>query len=540
MNARLALILVPFAISCTEYGIAEDPKNVDVINNSAEPDIDVQPTDLAFGQVDAGTESAQVVNVLNTGEGDLHILHIALDDAEAPYDIGAIGSVLVPPGQATSFLVTFQPGTSIASSAKVLIDSDDPDEPTVEVNLSGDGIAPVINVSPTEHDFGRLYIGCDALQEVEISNSGNAALAIDDFTYNTGSTDLLFDTDESNNGALPWTLAPGATVSVWVDFAPLDEYQDIGYLMIDSNDPFTPTVMATQSGNGELWGENLDVFEQPINGATDILFALDWSCSMNDDIAAVETNFISFITTMAGMDADYHLAVVVQDGGCIIGNDSFIDSDSSNAQNIFDTMVGNSSDQGVDTERLFSLLEDALSSSNRNPGGCNEGFYRENAKLNLVAISDEPEQSNQDYTYFVALFQSLKSDTDDLVIHAVAADNPANGGGNNCGADYGSGNQAGRYENATVATGGLYLSICATDWGSHLQALAENSTADLSSFELTDIPVAETIRVEVDGVTMSTGWTYNPVDNAVEFEPDYIPEGGSTVEATYAIPGDCE
>jgi len=32
---------------------------------------------------------------------------------------------------------------------------------------------------------------------------------------------------------------------VWVDFAPLDEYQDIAYLMIDSSDPFTPTVMAT-------------------------------------------------------------------------------------------------------------------------------------------------------------------------------------------------------------------------------------------------------------------------------------------------------
>jgi hypothetical protein len=46
--------------------------------------------------------------------------------------------------------------------------------------------------------------------------------------------------------------------------------------------------------------------------------------------------------------------------------------------------------------------------------------------------------------------------------------------------------------------------------------------------------------VEVDGVTTSTGWTYNPVDNSVEFDPDYVPEGGSTVEITYAIPGDCE
>ena len=540
MTARFTLstlILFPLVAACTEYGITEDPKNVDVINNNSEPDIDVQPTELAFGQVDAGSESAEVVNILNTGDGDLFILNIALDDPEAPYDIGALGSVLVPPGQATSFLVTFSPDTSVSSSAKILVDSDDPDEPTVEIILSGDGIAPVISVSPTEHDFGRLYIGCDSLQEVEISNIGNAGLTVEAFTYNTGSQDLIFDFDSANNGELPWDLAPGATVSVWVDFAPLDEYQDIAYLMIDSSDPFTPTVMATQSGNGELWGENLDLFEQPINGATDILFGLDWSCSMYDDIANVQTNFSSFLTTMASMDADYHVAVVVEDSGCMLGNDAFVDGDhsSSEAQSIFDTMVGTSSNQGSNTERIFSLWESALSSTNRNPGGCNEGFYREDAKLNLVAVSDEPEQSSQPYTYYVSLFQSLKSDTDDLVIHAIAADNPANGGGNSCTNDYDP-----RYENATIDTGGLYLSICATDWGSHLQALAENSTADLSSFELTDIPVPATISVEVDGVATSTGWNYNPVDNSVEFDPDYVPVGGSTVEVTYAIPGECE
>ena len=221
----------------------------------------------------------------------------------------------------------------------------------------------------------------------------------------------------------------------------------------------------------------------------------------------------------------------------MLGNDAYVDGShsSTEAQSIFDTMVGTSSNQGSNTERIFSLWESALSSTNRNPGGCNEGFYREDAKLNLVAVSDEPEQSSQPYTYYVSLFQSLKSDTDDLVIHAIAADNPANGGGNSCTNDYDP-----RYENATIDTGGLYLSICATDWGSHLQALAENSTADLSSFELTDIPVPATISVEVDGVATSTGWTYNAVDNAVDFDPDYIPEGGSTIEVTYAIPGDCE
>ena len=540
MNPRFSLLIAVsslVAVGCNEYGIVEDPNNVDVLDNDLSPNIEVQPTEVTFGQVNANSESSQVINILNTGEGDLHILHIGLDDDSAPYDLGAVGSVLIPPSQATSFMVTFQPDTAVNSTAKILIESDDPDEPTAEVLLSGDGIAPIIDVDPVDYDFGKLYIGCEGLQAVTISNQGNAELEISSFTYNTGSTDLFFDADTAVNGALPWYLAPGAQVEVWIDYAPLDEYQDLAYLMVDSSDPFTPTIMATQSGNGELWGLNEDVFEQPINGATDILFALDWSCSMMDDIANVQANFSSFLTTMASMDADYHVAVVVEDSGCILGGDTYIDSSltESDAQSIFDTMVGTTSNQGVNTERLFSLFESALSSSNRNSGGCNEGFYRDDAKLNLVAISDEPEQSGQAYTYYVSLFQSLKSDSDDMVFHAVAADNPQNGGGNTCAASYDP-----RYEDATTATAGLYLSICATDWGGHLEALAENSTADLSSFELTDIPVPETITVEVDGITTTSGWSYNAVDNSVDFDADYIPEGGSSVEVGYALYGDCE
>ena len=93
---------------------------------------------------------------------------------------------------------------------------------------------------------------------------------------------------------------------------------------------------------------------------------------------------------------------------------------------------------------------------------------------------------------------------------------------------------------ATVATGGLFLSICATDFGSHLEELAEGSTTDLTSFELSDYPVEETIEVVVNGFTTTTGWSYNAVDNSIDFEQDYVPEGGSTIEVDYALQGDCD
>jgi hypothetical protein len=91
-----------------------------------------------------------------------------------------------------------------------------------------------------------------------------------------------------------------------------------------------------------------------------------------------------------------------------------------------------------------------------------------------------------------------------------------------------------------VATGGLFLSICATDWGAHLEALAAGSAADLSSFALTEYPVPETLVVKVDGITTTVGWNYNASTNAVDFASDYVPEGGSTIEISYALYGDCD
>lgn len=542
--ARNALILSTLgllAVACNEYEINEKTDIQGDLDEDGQPDIAVNPMAIDFGEVlayEPGTAppapTVQVVTITNEGDSDLHIDQVYLQEESGPFSYGALSAVLIQPGGSAQISVTFDPQASGPMTNKLLIDSDDPDEGTVEVLLSGVGIAPEILLSPTEYDFGTLYIGCDAEQVFEISNVGTAPLEVSALDFTTASTeDLVVNLDEAlaAKGPLPWTINEGEVVQVSVISAPYDEYPDVAYLTVESNDPFRSSVLATIDGTGELFGSNTDLYEQPVRGRTDIIFAVDRSCSMDDDIINVQNNFGTFVTTLSTMDADYHVAATVEDSGCINGSDLYVDNSftPAQAQATITAMINLGGSYGSNTERPFMLLESTL--ANTDSGDCNSGLLRDDATLALVGVSDEPEQSVSNYATYVALFQGMKDDPDDVVLHAIGGDYPSGCGSASA--------FTGFYE-AVVATGGLFLSICATDWGEHLRALAEGSAADLTSFALTDYPVPETIAVRVDGVTTTVGWEYDASTNAIQFESDYVPEGGSTIEISYALFGDCD
>ena len=45
--------------------------------------------------------------------------------------------------------------------------------------------------------------------------------------------------------------------------------------------------------------------------------------------------------------------------------------------------------------------------------------------------------------------------------------------------------------------------------------------------------------VEVDGVE-TTGWSYNILENTVEFLGSYVPESGTEVDISYSVLADCD
>lgn len=534
--------LLPLSVALLNFGCSEfDLKSAgdgdgDQSGDCA-PQILLQPAEINFGQLKVvdGVSNTQSVQITNEGNCTLELDDIYLDgDTLNVYSMGSLSTPVLEPGAIASVAITFAPVTDATNEARILVESNDPDDPIAGVKLIGDGIAPLLDLSPTEYDFGRIFVGCEVIQPITITNVGRDDLLIDSFSHNTQSIDFSFDayeyipsTGAEANGALPWTLGPDDSVDVYISYYPLDEFDDDSYLFVYSNDPFTPEALAQQEGDGELYGENTDIFEQPLQAETDIVFAVDKSCSMGDDIANVIANFQSYTGTLEGLDADYRVAAVVQDNGSVSGSAAYISKDNADdGIQIITEMLGGS--YGGSTEMAFTLFYNAMGTGSNRPGN----WVREDAKLNLVGVSDEPEQSTMfSWDGFVDHFQSLKSDPDDLVMHAIGGDYPSG-----CAT-------AEPYTNfyeATVATDGLFLSICASDFASNLTELAEQSAAALNIFDLTLTPVPETIVVEVNGVPDTNGWRYEEEGNAVVFDEDNIPEGGSIVEIDYVIMSDCD
>ncbi len=133
------------------------------------PNIALSNTSFNYDTVFIGVASRETLRVSNVGTDVLNVSNITSDQADYTVDITNFS---LNPRQSQNVVVTFTPSVVGERVGTLTITSDDPDEGTLEVDLSGVGIQPPnIVVSPTSMS-SNLFTGEMETQTLTISNTG--------------------------------------------------------------------------------------------------------------------------------------------------------------------------------------------------------------------------------------------------------------------------------------------------------------------------------------------------------------------------------
>jgi hypothetical protein len=394
---------------------------------------------------------------------------------------------------------------------------------------------PDIQVNPGAVVFDPLAVGCDNRAPVTITNVGEGPLDV----VGTG-----IEVVDETSGAfsvevLRGTLRPGDSEIIQLQFEPRLVGDAVAEVVINSDDPDEPRLVLPIEGASFDPTWTLDVFRQEPDNI-DVLWVIDNSGSMYQERDRVMAEIETFFQWFIDLDLDYHMGVVTTDivnplyGGKLVGAPTFVtpetpDPQGTLARNIDVGHVEMGDEAGLEAVRL-ALTEPVLS-------GHNEGFYREDARLAVIFLSDEPDYSPWEVATYDGFLEDLKEERDDIFIAAIVGDRE-DGCSNRCGSEEASADAGDRYLDLAEAYEGFEESICTCDLAPAMERIGFESTFYVRSFLLRDTPgIPSMIKVWVDGI-LAGGWSYDPGQNAVLF--DSAPPLGSEVIVRYPVDNPCE
>ncbi len=237
------------SFTSNETGFPAGPTlNVPLSGTGVASPVDVIPESqsltFAAQRVDT-TSTAKTVTVRNVGASgsSFNVTGVSIGQ---PFYVTPTTGGAVTTTNSLSFNVTYKPVTASANQqGKLIIQTSDPDRPTVEVLLSGTGVKSAVTLSQTSLDFAPLRVGNTSTgQTVTVGNpTGTADLNVSSVSI-TGPFEV-----SSRDG---FTVQPGGTPKpLIVTFKPMVEGENQeGVLTVHSDDPDKPAATVALLGTG--------------------------------------------------------------------------------------------------------------------------------------------------------------------------------------------------------------------------------------------------------------------------------------------------
>jgi len=305
----------------------------------------------------------------------------------------------------------------------------------------------------------------------------------------------------------------------------------------------------------EIRTDNLTQLVEP---KVDVLWIMDNSCSMSEEQLSIAENFEAFISYFLDSGLDWHIGVVSTDtdggeGGVLtrVNGNRYITSDTANPTAVFEDMIvlgtsGSATEKGLQAGYMAIAVK-----GNQQ----NVGFYRDEANLSMIAISDENDQSTTPpLPEFISWLRNLKAEEEMVSFSAIVGDRPSG-----CNGPGGNASSGAKYHQVVDAIGGISFSICEEDWSQVLTELGLQAASLQSEFFLSEIPVPGTIQVIVSfehdpdrfpGEFTVYEFYENPDNPRFKFVYDskrnsivlenYVPPAMANVEVTYEVLADSD
>jgi hypothetical protein len=206
--------------------------------SAAQPQALVDSSGIDFGQTPVLFPVQRSLVVRSAGFSPLHLSGATVSGTAFA---GTSAAVDLASGTSASLHLTFTPPASGVFQGTLTFATDDAQQPTVTVALTGTGTqAGSLLVAPAALDFGRVGEGRTVTRALTLASKGPADLFLDSLGFAAGTSKAF---GYVGSAATPAVLADGASLSLAVRFSPTPETPlSSGALQIVSADPAQPVL----------------------------------------------------------------------------------------------------------------------------------------------------------------------------------------------------------------------------------------------------------------------------------------------------------
>ena len=231
------------------------------LSGAGTPVIGISQTTISFNNTTVGEGSSHELLVQNTGTADLIIESISIAE-NMPFLANADFPITIGAGESASIELLFEPTEIGFYEAEALVNSTDPINPQISIDLSGYGLfsGPFLTSDMTNVDFETIRTTASKKQHIMLQNYGDAALIIEAIDLESPHFYKQYDFQ------LPITISPLGMLDVVAWFFPQSEGDHTVELSILNTGDESNYIIALE-GNAETQeyeiGEQLWSYQVP-------------------------------------------------------------------------------------------------------------------------------------------------------------------------------------------------------------------------------------------------------------------------------------